>query len=71
MHDLSKFRLGSSPDEILAIETRQETINAALELTKQSPSKLHYYCKNAISIHSEMSLQDLMHKIYIKLLIQL
>ena len=40
MNDLSKFRLGRSPDEILAIETRQETVNATLELTKQSTHKL-------------------------------
>jgi hypothetical protein len=46
MHDLSKFRLGRSPDEILAIETRQETVNAALELTKQSTHKLTIFSKD-------------------------
>ena len=34
MHDLSKFRLGRSPDEILAIETRQETVNAVTRTYK-------------------------------------
>ncbi len=46
MHDLSKFRLGRSPDEILTIETRQETINSALELTKQSTHKLTIFSKD-------------------------
>jgi len=46
MHDLSKFRLGRSPDEILAIETRQETVNATLELTKQSTHKLTIFSKD-------------------------
>lgn len=46
MHDLSKFRLGRSPSEILAIETRHETINASLELTKQSTHKLTIFSKD-------------------------
>ena len=46
MNDLSKFRLGRSHDEILDIETRQETVNATLELTKQSTHKLTIFSKD-------------------------
>jgi hypothetical protein len=46
MYDLTEFRLGESPDEILTIETRQETLKAALELTKQSLRKLTIVSKD-------------------------
>ena len=40
MHDFSNYKLGTSSDESLKIETRQESANAALELVKQCTLKL-------------------------------
>ena len=46
MHDLSKLRLGKSPDEVSNIETRQEIYDVVLEITKQSSRKIAIISKD-------------------------